>query len=114
MIEFFVQKLRVSKTASDVTGGPTTKPSARERIILRAAKELKDGMFVNLGIGIPVLAANHSPKGVNICLHGENGIMGLVRTLRCYNLITRQNQKQEQKLFKRAQTKGLRPMHIPN
>ncbi|XP_022669929.1 succinyl-CoA:3-ketoacid coenzyme A transferase 2, mitochondrial-like isoform X2 [Varroa jacobsoni] len=72
-----IEKLRVSKTASDVTGGPTTKPSARERIILRAAKELKDGMFVNLGIGIPVLAANHSPKGVNICLHGENGIMGL-------------------------------------
>ncbi|OQR69099.1 succinyl-CoA:3-ketoacid-coenzyme A transferase 1 [Tropilaelaps mercedesae] len=71
------QKLRLSKAQSSTPGGSGGKLSSRERIILRAAKELKDGMFVNLGIGIPVLAANHLPNGANICLHGENGIMGL-------------------------------------
>lgn len=81
-VAYFLQKLRLSKPASNKSDAVAEKPSARERIIQRAAKELKDGMFVNLGIGIPVLAANHLPKGANICLHGENGIMGLVRTFK--------------------------------
>lgn len=49
----------------------------RERIVKRAAKEIKDGMYVNLGIGIPTLCANHLQPGVNITLQSENGILGL-------------------------------------
>lgn len=49
----------------------------RERIVKRAAKELKDGMYVNLGIGIPTLCSNYLEKGVNIKLQSENGILGL-------------------------------------
>ncbi|XP_015601600.1 succinyl-CoA:3-ketoacid coenzyme A transferase 1, mitochondrial [Cephus cinctus] len=50
---------------------------ARERIIRRAALEFKDGMYANLGIGIPMLASNYIPKGVNVTLQSENGILGL-------------------------------------
>lgn len=49
----------------------------RERIVRRAAKELKSGMFVNLGIGIPTLCPNYVPDGVEITLQSENGILGL-------------------------------------
>jgi len=49
----------------------------RERIVKRAARELKDGMYVNLGIGIPTLCANYLDEGVDITLQSENGILGL-------------------------------------
>jgi 3-oxoacid CoA-transferase len=49
---------------------------SRERIVKRAALELRDGMFVNLGIGIPVLVTNFIPKGVLVNFHSENGIIG--------------------------------------
>lgn len=49
----------------------------RERIVRRAAKELKDGMYVNLGIGIPTLCSNFLEPGVNITMQSENGILGL-------------------------------------
>jgi len=49
----------------------------RERIVKRAAKELKHGMYVNLGIGIPTLCSNYLPEGVEITLQSENGILGL-------------------------------------
>src|SRR6478672_11251164 len=46
-------------------------------IAKRIAKELKDGMYINLGIGIPTLVANYIPKGIHIMLQSENGMLGM-------------------------------------
>jgi len=49
----------------------------RERIIRRVAQELKDGDYVNLGIGMPTMVANFVPEGIDITLHSENGMLGV-------------------------------------
>src|SRR3989441_10914012 len=49
----------------------------RERIVKRIARELRDGFYVNLGIGLPTLIANHVPPGIEVILQSENGMLGI-------------------------------------
>ena len=48
---------------------------SREQIAMRVARELKDGYYVNLGIGIPTLVANYVPEGMQVMMQSENGLL---------------------------------------
>ena len=68
-----IERLRLAEKG----GEPATATGGRGRIMRRAAKEFKDGYYVNLGIGIPTLASNYIPENVKIDLQAENGLLGI-------------------------------------
>jgi 3-oxoacid CoA-transferase len=75
-----IERLRETRPSIHEEGGSRKNAVAdggRGRIMHRAAKEFKDGMFVNLGIGLPTMASNYIPEGVHIELHSENGLLGI-------------------------------------
>jgi len=66
---------RLTLAGSSNTGGKVD--PGRDRIVRRAAKEFRDGMYVNLGIGVPTMASNYVPEGMRVVLQSENGLLGM-------------------------------------
>src|SRR5215831_7385730 len=56
---------------------PAKDTEKRERIVRRIARELRDGFYVNLGIGMPTMVANYVPTGIEVVLQSENGMLGI-------------------------------------
>lgn len=67
----------IERLTLDVKETKNTVNAAREKIIRRVAKEVTNGMYVNLGIGIPTLLPNYLPKDIHIDVHSENGLLGV-------------------------------------
>ncbi|CAG7836720.1 unnamed protein product, partial [Allacma fusca] len=72
-----IEKLTVQKTAAQAARKINPAQAARETIARRAALEFRNGMYANLGIGIPMLSSNFIPEGVKVNLQSENGVLGL-------------------------------------
>lgn len=72
-----IEKLTIDQGESDEETTLTDAAKRRQRIIRRAALEFEDGMYCNLGIGIPTLASNYIPEGIHIELQSENGLLGM-------------------------------------
>ncbi|KAL4236194.1 Succinyl-CoA:3-ketoacid coenzyme A transferase 1 [Mactra antiquata] len=72
-----IERLRITKPPTDEPHKMSAAEAMRLRIIRRAALEFKDGMYANLGIGMPMLASNYIPPGMTVHLQSENGILGL-------------------------------------
>jgi len=72
-----IERLTHFKEPSEKKSGSNPALETRNRIIKRAACEFKDGMYANLGIGMPMLASNYVPEGMSITLQSENGVLGL-------------------------------------
>lgn len=74
-----ILKLREEESGSGDGGAAAVSPAQekRNRIARRAAKELKDGFYVNLGVGLPTLAPSYVPEGRKVWLQSENGILGM-------------------------------------
>lgn len=72
-----IERLSLKKDGEIQIPGTLDSIKKRERIARRAAKEIKNGMYVNLGLGMPTLIPNYLPSDISIVLHGENGLLGI-------------------------------------
>lgn len=72
-----IERLTLRKETKKSAAASNPAVAMRERIVRRAALEFHDGMYANLGIGMPMLASNYIPEGINVQLQSENGVLGL-------------------------------------